>query len=151
MTVIEDPGLRDIIYKSAWRLSKNGTVCAALPDLSACVPAQAGDWFTRSAGVIRLGSLCQQAVEPLTTRSERLVVWDGRPARGGPIPICNPISSSQYPHCTAGLTQPDRQRIVLDSDHLQLQSWRYVVVLDALEANSKERRNRHIPALVSTT
>jgi RNA-directed DNA polymerase len=35
--------------KGAWRLSKNGTVCAALPD----------DWFTRSAGVILLGSFCQ--------------------------------------------------------------------------------------------
>jgi hypothetical protein len=34
--------------KGAWRLSKNGTVCAALPD----------DWFTRSAGVILLGSFC---------------------------------------------------------------------------------------------
>jgi len=34
--------------KGAWRLSRNGTVCAALPD----------DWFTRSAGVILLGSLC---------------------------------------------------------------------------------------------
>ena len=35
--------------KGAWRLSMNGTVCAALPD----------DWFTRSAGVILLGSFCQ--------------------------------------------------------------------------------------------
>jgi len=35
--------------KGAWRLSKNGTVCAALPD----------DWFTRSAGVLLLGSFCQ--------------------------------------------------------------------------------------------
>lgn len=35
--------------KGAWRLSKNGTVCAALPD----------DWFTRSMGVILLGSFCQ--------------------------------------------------------------------------------------------
>ena len=35
--------------KGAWRLSKNGTVCAALPD----------DWFTRSAGTILLGSFCQ--------------------------------------------------------------------------------------------
>jgi RNA-directed DNA polymerase len=35
--------------KGTWRLSKNGTVCAALPD----------DWFTRSAGVILLGSFCQ--------------------------------------------------------------------------------------------
>jgi len=35
--------------KGAWRLSKNGTVCAALPD----------DWFTRSAGVTLLGSFCQ--------------------------------------------------------------------------------------------
>jgi len=34
--------------KGAWRLSRNGTVCAALPD----------DWFTRSAGVILLGSFC---------------------------------------------------------------------------------------------
>jgi len=34
--------------KGAWRLSKNGTVCAALPD----------DWFTRSAGVILIGSFC---------------------------------------------------------------------------------------------
>lgn len=34
--------------KGAWRLSKNGTVCAALPD----------DWFTRTAGVILLGSYC---------------------------------------------------------------------------------------------
>jgi len=34
--------------KGAWRLSKNGTVCAALPD----------DWFTRAAGVILLGSFC---------------------------------------------------------------------------------------------
>lgn len=34
--------------KGAWRLSKNGTVCAALPD----------DWFTRSAGAILLGSFC---------------------------------------------------------------------------------------------
>ena len=34
--------------KGAWRLSKNGTVCAALPD----------DWFTRSAGVIPLVSFC---------------------------------------------------------------------------------------------
>ena len=45
--------------KGAWRLSKNGTVCAALPDLSACGHAQAGDWFTRSAGVLLLGSFCQ--------------------------------------------------------------------------------------------
>jgi len=35
--------------KGAWRLSKNGMVCAALPD----------DWFTRSAGVLLLGSFCQ--------------------------------------------------------------------------------------------
>jgi len=35
--------------KGAWRLSKNGTVCAALPD----------DWFTRSAGIIPLVSFCQ--------------------------------------------------------------------------------------------
>ena len=35
--------------KGAWRLSKNGTVCAALPD----------DWFTRSAGVLPLVSFCQ--------------------------------------------------------------------------------------------
>jgi hypothetical protein len=35
--------------KGAWRLSKNGTVCAALPD----------DWFTRSAGALLLGSFCQ--------------------------------------------------------------------------------------------
>jgi hypothetical protein len=34
--------------KGAWRLSKNGTVCAALPD----------DWFTRSAGVVPLVSFC---------------------------------------------------------------------------------------------
>ena len=36
-----------------------GTVCAALPDLSVCGHAQAGDWFTRSAGVLLLGSFCQ--------------------------------------------------------------------------------------------
>ena len=35
--------------KGAWRLSKNGTVCAALPD----------DWFTRSAGAILLTRFCQ--------------------------------------------------------------------------------------------
>ncbi len=35
--------------KGAWRLSRNGTVCAALPD----------DWFTRSAGVVPLVSFCQ--------------------------------------------------------------------------------------------
>jgi group II intron reverse transcriptase/maturase len=35
--------------KGAWRLSKNGTVCAALPD----------EWFTRSVGVLVLGSFCQ--------------------------------------------------------------------------------------------
>jgi RNA-directed DNA polymerase len=35
--------------KGAWRLSKNGTVCAALPD----------DWFTRSAGAILLAHFCQ--------------------------------------------------------------------------------------------
>jgi len=35
--------------KGAWRLSRSGTVCAALPD----------DWFTRSAGVIPLVSFCQ--------------------------------------------------------------------------------------------
>jgi len=35
--------------KGAWHLSKNGTVCSALPD----------DWFTRSAGVILLGSFCR--------------------------------------------------------------------------------------------
>jgi RNA-directed DNA polymerase len=34
--------------KGAWRLSKNGTVCAALPD----------DWFTRRAGVLLLSSFC---------------------------------------------------------------------------------------------
>ena len=34
--------------KGHWRLSRNGTVCAALPD----------DWFTRSAGVLRLVALC---------------------------------------------------------------------------------------------
>ena len=44
--------------KGAWRLSKNGTGCAALPDLSACGHAQAGDGFTRAAGVILLGSFC---------------------------------------------------------------------------------------------
>jgi len=35
--------------KGPWRLSGNPTVCKALPD----------DWFTRSAGVILLGSYCQ--------------------------------------------------------------------------------------------
>ncbi len=45
---------RDLIptvntLKCAWRLSKNGKVCAALPD----------DLFTRAAGVILLGSFCQ--------------------------------------------------------------------------------------------
>jgi RNA-directed DNA polymerase len=35
--------------KGAWRLSRNGTVCAALPD----------EWFTRSAGTIQLVSLCR--------------------------------------------------------------------------------------------
>ena len=34
--------------KGDWHLSKNGTVCSALPD----------DWFTRSVGVILLGSFC---------------------------------------------------------------------------------------------
>jgi hypothetical protein len=34
--------------KGPWRLSRNGTVCAALPD----------NWFTRSAGVVRLATLC---------------------------------------------------------------------------------------------
>ena len=34
--------------KGAWHLSKNGTVCSALPD----------DWFTRSVGVTLLGSFC---------------------------------------------------------------------------------------------
>lgn len=33
--------------KGPWRMSRNGTVCAALPD----------DWFTRSAGVLRLATL----------------------------------------------------------------------------------------------
>ena len=35
--------------EGTWRLSKNGTVCAALPD----------DWFTRSAGAVPLVSFCQ--------------------------------------------------------------------------------------------
>jgi RNA-directed DNA polymerase len=34
--------------KGPWRLSRNGTVCAALPD----------DWFTRFVGVLRLATLC---------------------------------------------------------------------------------------------
>ena len=34
--------------KGPWRLSRNGTVCAALPD----------NWFTRSAGVLCLATLC---------------------------------------------------------------------------------------------
>jgi RNA-directed DNA polymerase len=34
--------------KGPWRMSRNGTVCTALPD----------DWFTRSAGVLRLATLC---------------------------------------------------------------------------------------------
>lgn len=34
--------------KGPWRMSRNGTVCAALPD----------DWFTRLAGVLRLTTLC---------------------------------------------------------------------------------------------
>jgi RNA-directed DNA polymerase len=35
--------------KGAWHLSRNGTVCAALPD----------EWFTRSAGVVLLESFCR--------------------------------------------------------------------------------------------
>ena len=35
--------------KGAWHMSKNGTVCAALPD----------DGFTRSAGVVLLSSFCR--------------------------------------------------------------------------------------------
>ena len=34
--------------KGPWRLSRNGTVCAALPD----------NWFTRSAGALCLATLC---------------------------------------------------------------------------------------------
>lgn len=35
--------------KGAWRLSQNSSVCVALPD----------EWFTRSAGLLLLGSFCQ--------------------------------------------------------------------------------------------
>jgi hypothetical protein len=43
--------------KGEWRLSKNGTLCAALPDA----------YFTRSLGLVLLGAILSMTAEPLIT------------------------------------------------------------------------------------
>lgn len=53
--------------KGAWLLSKNGTVCAALPD----------DWFTRSAGVLLLGSFWAPSVNNSRTANYAIRMISG--------------------------------------------------------------------------